>query len=114
VVVLSNPVSAFGGVIRWGQSLANELVRAPETLRTARLVVDDLEASIPELTATVRSLTTELETTLRDLSVAVAGGMNDRLEHLDSVVSDLGRTLTALIGGIPGARRALRATERPG
>jgi hypothetical protein len=106
---LPNPISVAVGTVRWGQALANEVARAPQTLRTARHVIEDMQAVPRQIDA----LTRELETTLRALALAVSGGMTDNLEHLDTVVSDLGRTLTALIGGIPGARRALRGSDRP-
>jgi hypothetical protein len=85
-------IELIAGSVRWVQVLAEEVQQAPETLRTIRRSIDEL-ARLP---AQLDDLLAEL----RELPQSVA--------HLDTVVSDLGRTLTALIGGIPGARRALR------
>jgi hypothetical protein len=91
------------------------LARLPSQIDSLVAVLADttgvlvrLETVVGELATTVKSLESTLETTLVG---SVGGGMNDRLEHLDSVVSELGEVLTNLIGAIPGARRALRRTS---
>jgi hypothetical protein len=80
--------------LRWLRAMVEEVQHAPETLRTIRRSVDEL-ARLPD----------QLDDLLASLQAIPQG-----VEHLDTVVSDLGRTLTAIIGGIPGARRALRNT----
>lgn len=89
-----NPFELITGSIRWAQELVEEIQQAPQTLRTIRRSVDEL-ARLPD----------QLDQLLSQLLELPKG-----VEHLDTVVSDLGRTLTALIGGIPGARRALRSS----
>ena len=89
-----DPVELATGSIRWAQELFEEIQRAPQTLRTIRKSIDEL-ARLPA----------QLEQLLAALQQLPTG-----VEHLDAVVSDLGGTLTALIGGIPGARRALRGS----
>jgi len=101
--------------VRWLLSLAVELAHAPETLRRARTLVGDLgrlPAQLERLTETLERTTGGLEHSLGQFADAVGGGMQERLEHLDVVVSDLGSTLSALIGAIPGARRALQSAAR--
>lgn len=102
--------------LRWLAALGREVALAPSTLRRARQAVTDL-ARLPDqldrLTLTLERTAASLERSVGDLSVAVGGGMNDRLEHLDTVVSDLRDTLTGLIGAIPGVRRTLQSVVRP-
>lgn len=105
------PLPGAGLVVRWAQTLAQEIGQAPRTLRRARLLIFELgrlPGQIDELTAALDRTTATLDRSLPELSRVVAGGLNDRVEHLDSVVSGLNDTLTSLIGSIPGARRALR------
>ena len=40
------------------------------------------------------------------------GNLDDRLDHLDGVVSDLSRTIVTILGSIPGFRRTLRSQDR--
>lgn len=89
-----DPVELIAGSLRWAQTLVEEIQHAPETLRTIRRSIDEL-ARLPD----------QLDALLMQLQQLPAG-----VEHLDTVVSDLGRTLTAVIAGIPGARRALRTS----
>ena len=114
--------------VAWSMALAGELVRLPATLRQARELVATLpdrldqltvaldrttamiDATLPAVPAAVAELHTTLHELTATLDTSLNGTMVERIEHLDQVVSDLGRTLTALIGSIPGARRALKAT----
>ena len=114
--------------VAWSTALVGELVHLPATLRKARELVTTLPARLDELTCALDRTTAtiddtlpavpaavaELHTTLNELTATLDSSLNgtmvERIEHLDHVVSDLGRTLTALIGSIPGARRALKAT----
>ncbi len=101
-----SPLTQLFGALRWTQVLAEELQRAPETLRDVRIALEELgklPAQLDDLIGALRDTTTILRDSLPELRPMV--------EHLDAVVSDLGRTLTNVIGGIPGARRALRGRE---
>lgn len=102
--------------VRWMAALVREVSLAPRTARHARQVITDL-ARLPDqldrLADTLERTAGSLELSIAELSVSVGGGMNDRLEHLDTVVSDLRDTLTGLIGAIPGVRRTLQSVVRP-
>lgn len=109
---------------RWTRALAEEVSRAPSTLRRARLLIADLARlpeQIEELTAALDRTTTTIEGSLAQLSDTVALGMNERLEHLDEVVSELndtvgsvGSMVTGVLGSVPGVRRAVRASQPGG
>lgn len=106
---------------RWTRALAEEVSRAPATLRRARLLIVELARlpeQIEELTAALDRTTTTIDGSLAHLSDTVALGMNDRLEHLDEVVSELndtvgavGTMVTGVLGSVPGVRRAVRASQ---
>jgi ABC-type transporter Mla subunit MlaD len=109
-------VAAADAGLRWLAALGREVALAPRTLRRARQVLAEL-ARLPDqldrLTDTLERTAAGLEKSVGELSLSVGGGMNDRLEHLDAVVSDLRDTLTGLIGAIPGVRRTLQSVVRP-
>jgi ABC-type transporter Mla subunit MlaD len=113
-------------VVRWSRVLAIEVSRAPGTLRRARLMLEELarlpaqlDALIASLDRTndsidrslgeLSSLITELHTNLSSFTA----GTSARMDHLDNVVSELTGALTAIIGAIPGARRALGRSTPP-
>lgn len=102
--------------IKWTVALAREVALAPRTLRHARQTITDL-ARLPDqldrVADTLERTAAGLEHSVAELSMSIGGGMNDRLEHLDTVVSDLRDTLTGLIGAIPGVRRTLQSVVRP-
>lgn len=102
-------------VVAWVGALAEEIMRAPTTLREARLVLSELSTlpdQLSEFGAVLDRTTVALDKALSSLSDAVTGPMHDTLVHLDSAVTELRDTLTALIGSIPGARRALQGVGR--
>lgn len=104
-----------GSVLRWMTALGREAAHAPHTLRLAREALAELTrlpAQLERLTETLERTVAGLELSVGELSTAVGGGMHERLEHLDSVVSDLRDTLTGLIGVIPGMRRTLQNVVR--
>lgn len=103
-------------VIRWFGALYTEIAHAPRTLRRARIVIEDLSKlpeQIEKLTLTLQDTVGLLQGSVGTLSDSISGVLGDRVEHLDTVVSDLRDTLSALIGVVPGARRALQTVARP-
>ena len=103
-----------GQVWQWVMTLTEEVRRAPETMRGAREVVvalarlpDQIDALIVTLDRTVDSI----DRSLAEVSETIVVGMNDRIGHVDDMVSDLRNTLTSLIGAIPVARRALQTSR---
>lgn len=113
-------------VVRWTRVMADELSRAPATLRSARLVLTELARLPAQLDALVTTLDRtndtidrslgELSALIGDLHTnlsAFTAGTERRIDHLDAVVSELTGALTTIIGAIPGARRALGRTAAP-
>ena len=103
-----------GQVWQWAMTLTEEVRRAPETMRGAREVLvalarlpDQIDALIVTLDKTVDSV----DRSLAEVSETIVVGMNDRIGHVDDMVSDLRNTLTSLIGAIPVARRALQTSR---
>ena len=99
----------MGEVGRLPDQLEELTAALNRTTATIETTLPRLEGVVIELHHTVNELSATIGTSLDGLSDHMAGALGERLEHLDTVVSDLGRTLTSLIGSIPGARRALRS-----
>jgi hypothetical protein len=107
---LPTPTQAW----RWAMTLTEELRRAPDTLRGARMVMTELARlprQIDELIVALDRTMDHLDESLTEVSGTIVGGMNDRIEHVDVMVSDLRNTLTSIVGAIPLARRALQSSR---
>ena len=101
-------------VWQWAMSLTEEVRRAPDTLRGAREVIMELARlpqQIDDLIVALDRTVENIDRSLNEVSGAIVGGMNDRIGHVDDMVSDLRNTLTSLIGAIPVARRALQSSR---
>jgi hypothetical protein len=95
-------------------TLTEEVRRAPDTLRGARMVITELARlpkQIDELIVALDRTMEHLDESLTEVSGTIVGGMNDRIEHVDVMVSDLRNTLTSIVGAIPLARRALQSSR---
>ncbi|HXX90450.1 MAG TPA: hypothetical protein VEI83_09535 [Acidimicrobiales bacterium] len=101
-------------VWHWAMTLTEEVRRAPDTLRGAREVIMELARlpqQIDDLIVALDRTVENIDRSLNEVSGAIVGGMNDRIGHVDDMVSDLRNTLTSLIGAIPVARRALQSSR---
>jgi len=101
-------------VWHWAMTLTEEIRRAPDTMRGARMVLTELArlpTQIDELIVALDRTMDHLYESLTAVSGTIAGGMNDRIEHVDAMVSDLRNTLTTIVGAIPLARRALQSSR---
>ncbi|MHB8680664.1 MAG: hypothetical protein ACYDA2_01015 [Acidimicrobiales bacterium] len=109
----------LSGPLDWAMGLVGEVAQAPRTLAMARRLFENtavLPEQLDRVTGSVDRTTDAVGTAMTELSIAVQD-VRDRLEHLDEVISGLRDTITALIGAIPGARRALDRVppvSRPG
>lgn len=76
----------------------------------------DLTINLAEAARTLATdlprVTTVLDGVSPELSKLVAG-LDGRLDHLDTVVTQLGAVVTGAVGAIPGMRRTLRAPGSP-
>ena len=107
---LPTPAQAW----HWAMTLTEELRRAPDTLRGARIAITELARlprQIDELIVALDRTMDHLDESLTEVSGTIVGGMNDRIEHVDAMVSDLRNTLTSIVGAIPLARRALQSSR---
>ena len=113
-------------MLHWTRLLADELTRAPATLRSARMLLAELARLPAQLDALLTTLDRTNETIDRSLGElssligelhtnlsAFTAGTERRMDHLDTVVSELTGALTTIIGAIPGARRALSRSTPP-
>lgn len=128
------PVITLDSLLRFPLRMTEEVLQLPDTLRDLRLAVHDLgrvthevaeaTAAVNELAAIVR--TADLPGLSRRVSGTVdrlageVGGIIDPLgrtlasvDRLDDVTTDLRDTISALVGMIPGARRALSSGAPP-
>jgi hypothetical protein len=114
-------------VVKWTRLLVNEALQAPTTLRRARHVLGELgrlPMQLDELITTLDRTNVTIERSLGELGAIVGelhgtltsftAGTEERIDHLDAVVSELTGALTAIIGAIPGARRALNRASPAG
>ena len=113
----SPPGPALGpqAVFRWWAALLRELSYAPATVARARHLLDrssGLSSQLERVAESVERTTGPLSTSLEDVAAGLAE-IRERLEHLDLVISHLRDTLTAVIGAVPGARRALDRLPQP-
>jgi len=107
---LPTPTQAW----HWAMTLTEEIRRAPDTLRGARVVLSELARLPTQIDALIVALDRtmdHLDESLTEVSGTIVGGMNDRIEHVDVMVSDLRNTLTSIVGAIPLARRALQSSR---
>lgn len=86
-------------------------------------LVDVIDDALPALTGLLETLPGQLDTfdrvvgevgtslgeVLPRLETVVVDELRERVEHLDVVVSELSRTLTAVLTNIPGVRRSVKA-----
>jgi ABC-type transporter Mla subunit MlaD len=113
-------------MLAWTRAMADELSRAPATLRSARTVLTELARLPAQLDALITTLDRTNDTIDRSLGElasligelhtnlsAFTAGTERRIDHLDAVVSELSGALTTIIGAIPGARRALGRSAAP-
>lgn len=96
-------------VVAWALAVVREVAYGPGTVAKARRLIGEIATFPGHLERVVHSVdrtTDGVERSLDDVSAAITQ-VRERLDHLDAVISDLSRTLTALVGVIPGARRAI-------
>ncbi|WP_052665050.1 hypothetical protein [Nitriliruptor alkaliphilus] len=105
--------------------VTDELAQTVDTLG-ARIhglidVIDPVLPSVEQLLATVPGQLDRLDRIVGDvgeqlghvlpkLQDVVVDDLQDRVQHLDEVVTELSATLTTVLGAIPGVRRSVRAT----
>jgi methyl-accepting chemotaxis protein len=68
-------------------------------------VAIDLATELPKATKTLQEVSPELS--------LVVGSLDERFDHIDTVVTELARIVEGVIGTIPGMRRVIRAASAP-
>jgi hypothetical protein len=66
-------------------------------------VAIDLATELPKATATLQEVSPSL--------ASVVGSLDERFDHIDTVVTELARIVEGVIGTIPGMRRVIRAAS---
>ena len=68
-----------------------------------RGVAIELATELPKATRTLQEISPELS--------SVVGSLDERFDHIDTVVTELARIVEGVIGAIPGMRRVIRAAS---
>ncbi len=68
-------------------------------------VIIDLARELPKATKTLQDVSPQLS--------LVVGSLDERFDHIDTVVTELARIVEGVIGTIPGMRRVIRAASTP-
>jgi ABC-type transporter Mla subunit MlaD len=68
-------------------------------------VAVELASELPKATETLQQVSPQL--------ALVVGSLDDRFDHIDTVVTELARIVEGVIGTIPGMRRVIRASSTP-
>lgn len=89
-------------LLAWPLRLADEVLRAPDSLRALRELTEDLAAT----SRIVRETIAEVADTLDPLTGAV-----DRVANIDKAVTELHAVFFTFIEKVPGSKRALRGTS---
>jgi ABC-type transporter Mla subunit MlaD len=91
-------------MVRWAGRLGDEVVRAPSTLRTARLGLGELPKltdKIDDLIEALNRTTGTIERTLPELSEGIRV-LDERFQHVDGVIMELGQVIVTLRDDISG------------
>jgi ABC-type transporter Mla subunit MlaD len=104
---ISGAVSGLEQAVGMLDSSLPSLSDSASALRflTERLsgVAIELANELPKATRSLQQVSPEL--------ASVAGLLDERFAHLDTVVTELTRLMEAVVGTIPGMRRVLRVTS---
>ena len=104
---ISGAVSGLEQAVGMLDSSLPSLSDSASALRflTERLsgVAIELANELPKATRSLQQVSPEL--------ASVAGLLDERFAHLDTVVTELARLMEAVVGTIPGMRRVLRVTS---
>src|SRR3974390_2197257 len=66
-------------------------------------VAIELATELPKATKTLQEVTPELS--------LVVGSLDERFDHIDTVVTEMARIVEGVVGAIPGMRRVVRAAS---
>jgi hypothetical protein len=106
---ISHAVSGFDLAVGMLNASVPSVSDSASALRaiTERLssVVIELVTEVPKATPSRQEMPPEL--------ASVAGLLDERFSHLDSMVTELARLMESVVGTIPGMRRVLRVTTTP-
>jgi ABC-type transporter Mla subunit MlaD len=73
-------------------------------------LLDTLPDQLERLDGIVTGVGDQLGVVLPRLQEVVIDELQERVQHLDEVVTELSATLTSVLGAIPGVRRSVRST----
>lgn len=106
----------LGTVLAWPAALTNELLALPDTMRAARVLVDDLgrvtgaladtAQALGNLSQRINGLLDQGEAMLDDVMLPLTTTMG-QVNSIESSVTELRNILFTVLKRVPGARRAL-------
>jgi ABC-type transporter Mla subunit MlaD len=97
---LEQAVGALDGSLPTISDSAAALRTLTERLSSVAI---DLATELPKATQTLQEISPELS--------SVVGSLDERFDHIDTVVTELARIVEGVIGAIPGMRRVIRAAS---
>ncbi len=98
---------AAEGIGRVNAALDQSLPELASAAGALRELVGELQTTIASLAAQLPATTKVLQEALPQLTGAI-DSIEARIGHFDGVVDELGQTVVAVAGAIPGVRRAVK------
>jgi ABC-type transporter Mla subunit MlaD len=103
---------AVSGLEQAVGALDSSLPNLSDSAASLRNLTEGLSGVIFELASELPKATKTLQDVSPQLSLVV-GSLDERFDHIDTVVTELARIVEGVIGTIPGMRRVIRAASTP-
>jgi ABC-type transporter Mla subunit MlaD len=101
---------AVSGLQQAVGSLDTSLPTLSDSAAALRILTERLSGVAVELASELPKATETLQQVSPQLALVV-GSLDDRFDHIDTVVTELARIVEGVIGTIPGMRRVIRASS---
>jgi hypothetical protein len=101
---------AVSGLEQVVGALDGSLPTLSDSALALRILTERLSGVAIELVTELPKATKSLQEVSPQLSLVV-GSLDERFDHIDTVVTELARIVEAVIGTIPGMRRVIRAAS---
>jgi ABC-type transporter Mla subunit MlaD len=103
---------AVSGLQQAVGALDTSLPTLSDSAAALRILTERLSGVAIELTSELPKATETLQQVSPQLALVV-GSLDERFDHIDTVVTELARIVEGVIGTIPGMRRVIRAASSP-
>jgi hypothetical protein len=101
---------AVSGLEQAVGTLDRSLPNLSDSASALRILTERLSGVAIELATELPKATKTLQEVSPELSLVV-GSLDERFDHIDTVVTELARIVEGVIGTIPGMRRVIRSTS---